>query len=253
VLLLGTYGVERATLEAIVRATAATRAGLLVAAGPALESSRLAGVLPDVLPAAAPPPPSSPVSLAPTDVRHPAFRSFDGDAGWVAAVRVARTASVALPAGARVLARFSSGAPALVEHAGDRRLLVLATDLSNAWNDFALHPAFVPFVHGLVRYVAWSESAPRDLVVGERAGLARPGVATVRGRRVAVNVDAAEADPARMAPSAFLEAIPRGPSGERVPARDAAAEREREQSLWRYGLMVMLAALLVESAVGRRT
>jgi hypothetical protein len=34
---------------------------------------------------------------------------------------------------------------------------------------------------------------------------------------------------------------------------DLQREREREQSLWRYGLMLMLAGLVVESVIGRRT
>jgi hypothetical protein len=40
-----------------------------------------------------------------------------------------------------------------------------------------------------------------------------------------------------------------------VTAKTAADVRtaEHDQSLWRYGLMVMLAALVAESAVGRRS
>jgi hypothetical protein len=229
---------------------------LIVAAGPALEPARLVSVLPDVFSVeeAAPSPGASvSVSLAPTDVRHPAFRSFEGDAGWLAAVRVRRTIPLPEPQGSRVLARFSDGTPALVEHESRGRVLVLATDLSNAWNDFALHPSFVPFLHGLVRYAASAGTAPGELIVGARAELVRPGTIDVRGTRVAVNVDPAEADPRRLAPGGFLEAVPRGGPAGGSERRDAAAERERAQSLWRYGLMVMLAALVIESAVGRRT
>jgi hypothetical protein len=207
----------------------------------------------DASPPAPRPAATPPVSLAPTDVRHPAFRSFEGNAGWLASVRFERTWPAAVPAGARVLARFSDGGPALVEHRAPRPVLVLASDLSNAWNDFALHPAFVPFVHGLVRYAASSGAPARDLVVGERPEMTRPGTTVERGVRVAVNVDPAEADAARMAPAAFLAAMPRGDGGGDAPRREVAEDRERGQSLWRYGLIVMLAALVIESAVGRRT
>jgi hypothetical protein len=256
VLLLGTYGLERSTLEAIVRAVEARKGGLVVAAGPALEPARLASVLPDAFekPAAAAVPTAAvSLSLAPTDVRHPAFRSFEGDAGWLAAVRVNRTLPAAEPAGARVLARFSDGAPALVEHAGPGRVLVLATDLSNAWSDFALHPAFVPFVHGLVRYAASEGAVPRDLLVGDRPDLVRPGAIVDHGARVAVNVDPAEADRSRVSVAAFVASMPPATGDGGAPRRTAAARQEAEQSLWRYGLMVMLAALVIESAVGRRT
>ena len=247
VVLLGTYGIDRATLDALVGGT--DGGGLLVAAGPAIEPARLDGVLPAgarVSPAA------QGLSMAPADVRHPAFRSFEGSAGWLATVRFTRVLPLAEGPDMRVLARFSSGAPALVERDGARRVLVLASDLSNAWNDFALHPAFVPFVHDLVRYAVNADATVRDLQVGERPGALVPGVIEEGGRRIAVNANPAEADRTRMTPMAFRSAVPRAGPDAAAPRRTVAAEREREQSLWRYGLFLMLAALVVESAVGRR-
>ena len=250
ILLLGTYGVDRATLDAIGRAAAAGT-GLLVVGGPAIEPPRLDATLPsplDAVRAEALPD----ASMAPADPRHPAFRALEGNAAWLATTRFTRAIPLGGARGARVLARFSTGAPALVEYEGRARVLVLASDLSGAWNDLALHPAFVPFVHGLIRYAAASGAGPVDLHVGDLPEISRAGVSEVRGRRVAVNVDPAEGDPARMSPAAFLEAVPRTGVDAASAPRAALAEREREQSLWRYGLMLMLGALVVESAVGRR-
>jgi len=246
VVLLGTYGVDRASLDALVAGRDGS--GLLVAAGPAIEPARLDGVLPMRAPVSSAPG----LSMAPADVRHPAFRSFEGNAGWLATVRFTRVLPLVERPDVRVLARFSSGAPALVERDGARRVLVLASDLSNAWNDFALHPAFVPFVHDLVRYAVNADVVRREFQVGERPGADAPGVIDGGGRHIAVNADPAEADRTRMTPSAFQSAVPRAGSGPASPRRTAAAEREREQSLWRYGLFLMLAALVAESAVGRR-
>ena len=33
------------------------------------------------------------------------------------------------------------------EASGEGRVLLFASDLNNAWNDFPLQPAFVPFLH----------------------------------------------------------------------------------------------------------
>jgi hypothetical protein len=149
-----------------------------------------------------------------------------------------------------------------MEVAGSRgHVLLLASDLANAWNDFALHPAFVPFVHDLLRYVTAGRPVTSEYRVGEWPGPEgdRPGVVTTgargsapAGRRVAVNVDLREADEARLTPAAFVAAVPRAAEPARAPSEAAQRNREGDQSLWRYGLMVMLAGLAAESLVGRR-
>jgi len=67
---------------------------------------------------------------------------------------------------------------------------------------------------------------------------------------VAVNVDARESATGAMTPQEFeamLEAVPQLP--QQQTARDA--QTESRQSLWRYGLFLMLATLVVESFIGR--
>ena len=49
---------------------------------------------------------------------------------------------------ARVLARFDDGTPALVEgHRGKGTVVVWTSTLDQFWNDLALQPVFLPFVH----------------------------------------------------------------------------------------------------------
>jgi hypothetical protein len=141
-------------------------------------------------------------------------------------------------------------------------VLVLASDMANAWNDLALHPVFVPFVHGLLDYVADKGATAASYHVGDWPGAGdAPGIVEVQAaglsgtRRVAVNVDPRESDDGRMSVAAFKGALPRptpAPSAATTRAADDRAA-EHEQSLWRYGLMVMLAALVGESVVGRRS
>jgi hypothetical protein len=69
---------------------------------------------------------------------------------------------------------------------------------------------------------------------------------------VAVNVDPREFDPARQTVQEFLARVPRGDSETSSTAASVAERQEASQGLWRYGLMLMLASLVIESLVGRR-
>ncbi len=263
ILLFSASGLERRAEDAIGRAVE-QGAGLLLVPGPSLDPTRGSASLPAVLGARATALESSaePLTFAPIDVRHPVFRAFGTDGGLLGSARFRRTVRWPESDDRRALARFGNGAPALLEVSGTRgHVLLLASDLANAWNDFALHPAFVPFVHDLLRYVAAGRPTGSDYRVGEWPGPdgERPGVVTAgerkpgqAGRRVAVNVDLREADQARLTAAAFAAAVPRAAAP--VPAVSEASQRNREgdQSLWRYGLIVMLAGLAAESLIGRR-
>jgi hypothetical protein len=90
-------------------------------------------------------------------------------------VRSPRTDTIA------VLARFDDGGVALAERAvGSGRVLVWTSTLDNFWNDLALQPVFLPFVHQLTRYAArFSESKPW-FTVGEALDLSRQPPGTRR-------------------------------------------------------------------------
>jgi len=67
----------------------------------------------------------------------------------------------------RVLARYSDGGVALLETTGlSGRVLVLTTTLDTHWNDLALQPAFLPFLHQALRYLAAFEPPAQDYAIG---------------------------------------------------------------------------------------
>ncbi|HWI18524.1 MAG TPA: BatA domain-containing protein, partial [Vicinamibacterales bacterium] len=69
---------------------------------------------------------------------------------------------------ASVLARFDTGEPALVERtAGRGRVLVFASTLDLNWNDLALKPMFLPFVHQLGRHLSGFKEQPSWLTIGQ--------------------------------------------------------------------------------------
>ncbi len=73
-----------------------------------------------------------------------------------------------LQPGANVLARFDDGSPALVERrVGSGRVLMWASSLDLEWNDLAVKPIFLPFVHQLARYLAAYREPEPWLTVGE--------------------------------------------------------------------------------------
>jgi hypothetical protein len=69
---------------------------------------------------------------------------------------------------ASVLARFDTGEPALVERAAGRgRVIVFASTLDLGWNDLALKPMFLPFVHQLGRHLSGFKEQPAWLTIGQ--------------------------------------------------------------------------------------
>ena len=253
--LLSTRGIERSGPDAI-RGFRARGGGTLLVAGPTAEP----GVLADMLDAGAArvlPASAGTQAMVVSDSRHPVMASLGALAGALGTVRVSRTILIDA-ADTTNLARFTSGAPAFVERRSvnpkEGRTLLLATDVGNAWNDLALHPAFVPLVHEVVAHLARPSGTKREYLVGEPGAPSDvPGVvrlAADRAVRAVVNVDPAESDSA-----VFLDAdarvVENAAAGMR--ATDARREREADNPLWRYALVGVLLALLIEGAVaGRR-
>jgi hypothetical protein len=262
VAVLGTRGLDargRDLLEGYVK----SGGGLLIAAGPDVDPQVLRESLGEVVPTTlGPRPAGATLRFAPADSRHPVFRLFGG-LGTLANVSFERAAAVEPSDSAEVIARYTDGTPAVVEdRSAGGRVLVFASDLNNRWNDFPVQPAFVPFVHEMLRYLAASRASRSDFIVGELPGATgnTPGVVELTGvptesraaRRVAVNVDPRESDPARMTADAFRDGITRLNVAAAQQARVQAREREENQRLWQYGLLLMLVSLVAEGMVGRR-
>jgi hypothetical protein len=195
------------------------------------------------------------LSFAPDDSRHPIFRPFGG-VGTLGNVTFAHTALIDAASGATVIARYSDGSPALVEErTPGGRVLVFGSDLNDRWNDFPLQPAFVPFVHEALRYLASPRSQRSEYLVGDLAGArsSTPGVITIgSSRRVAINIDPRESDPTRMTSAAFEAGISRLAANGVRQARSEARQQEDSQGLWRYGLLMMVVSLAAEGLLGRR-
>ena len=66
-----------------------------------------------------------------------------------------------------IVARYSDGAIALLERrVGEGRVLVLTTTLDTHWNDLALQPVFLPFLHQGLRHLTAFESYPNQSEIG---------------------------------------------------------------------------------------
>jgi hypothetical protein len=251
VVLLSTRGLDRKTRDTMA-AFVRDGGGLLVAASDNVEPAVLATMMGwQGFSAAVEARPAG--SLAPTDVRHPIFRPFGALAANLGDGGFDRTWTLRTD-GWDVLARFTNGAPALMERREGRgRVLLFTSDLSRRWNDFPLNPAFVPFTIETVRHAAGSSDRRRDYVVAEAPeGVSHePGTYDVAGRRITVNVDPRESAVAVMSAADFAKMLQPAGAASAEPVEMQAQQVEGRQNLWRYGLLLMMLALVAESVVGR--
>ena len=147
---------------------------------------------------------------------------------------------------------------------------MIASDLDNKWSDFPLHATFVPFVHEVVRYLASARAHASDYLVADApAGVKKvPGFATVGDgragpfgslraggttRRIAVNVDPREADPARLSVEEFTSAVTQLKDAGASEARVEARQQEDRQHLWQYAMALMALLLVAEGLLAART
>ena len=97
------------------------------------------------------------------DRGHAVFRPFrDAQATALSAARVEQlfTAAEIAPESARVLARTDEGAPLLLEKAFGRGRVLLFTSTADAeWTNLPKTAAYLPLVHGMVRYLAGGKQA----------------------------------------------------------------------------------------------
>jgi hypothetical protein len=267
VILLSTRGLEQKGRERLA-AYLQAGGGILIAAGEEVDaevvSESLGGETPITL---VPPLPgaSAPEArrLAPADPRHPIFRVFGSKAAALGFVRFDRAVEIR-SSGCSPLARFTTGETALAECTiGEGRALVLASDLDHRWNDFPLRASFVPFVQESVRYLAGGRARTSEYVIGEgpAAEVREPGFVQLSfasksdgpltATTVAVNVNPAESDPARITLADFEKTVVRL---KELNAVEAPHQSEQErQTIWRYLLLTVLLALVAESFVASRT
>lgn len=223
-------------------------------------------------------------TLGYVDMGHPIFEPFSAPrSGDFTAARVFQYRP--LSDGARILARFGDGGAALTEQTvGKGRVLVWSTTLDSRWNDLALQPVFLPFVHQLVKYAAgyspaepWQtvgapfdpgamdpQAEPYTLALtpgGERLpidgsrplALEEPGFYELRDQRtgdrgalVAVNVDPAEAGMEVFDPSELVAAVSTGEArGTRTEAASPLSLEDRERQQSAWWYLLVLAFLIL--------
>lgn len=199
---------------------------------------------------------------------HAVFAPFRAPrSGDFSSVRVYGYRRLTPVSGAQVLARFDDGLPALVTGSvGRGRVMVWGSTVDLTWNDLAVKPVFLPFVHQLVRALAGFEDRPTSLTVGMVAtpespadsgrtrvvvdpdgtrtpleaargdtfAIAHPGFYEIRnagndaqpGTYVAANVDVAESDLASLDPAAVTTAVTGGAEGAAATTAAGAAPRD---------------------------
>lgn len=105
------------------------------------------------------------------DLNHPIVAPFRGNpnAGLERAVTLEYFQVKLPPASqARVVLRFNTGDPAIVERpVGLGRSLLVTTSADVTWSTWPVHPTFPPIIHELVRYAVSGRSQERQRLVGE--------------------------------------------------------------------------------------
>jgi hypothetical protein len=156
--------------------------GLFVALGDQVEpeeyAKQLAGLLPAELHVVKTAPEGRPARFGEVDGAHPALAVFQGEAReGLMGVRTSRWV-LAKPAGAarggqgaRVLASFDDGSPALLEaRRGKGRVLLFTSSADRDWTDWPIRTSFLP---AMQRFAAWLAGGLDD----RREPPARPGEA----------------------------------------------------------------------------
>jgi len=109
--------------------------------------------------------------LGQIDYSHTVFEIFAGPrSGDFTSARFLRARGLNVTPGdsIRVLARFDDGSVALAERrVGEGRVLVWASTLDAFWNDLALQPVYLPFVHQLVRYASGRGEVVPSFLAGQ--------------------------------------------------------------------------------------
>jgi hypothetical protein len=88
----------------------------------------------------------SAISIGEVDASHPVLRGVDD----LRAARFTRYVNVEPATDDRVLMRLADGAPLLLERSlGSGRVLLITSSLGREWNDLPVQPAFVPLMAGI--------------------------------------------------------------------------------------------------------
>lgn len=139
--------------------------------------------------------------LSPETYDHPVLSVFaDRSGGDLTRARFDRTLALDVPTTSRVVCKFSTGRPALVEKRfGKGRVMLFASGLGRDWGNFVYKPAFLIFIRRAADYLMRREAAGLNLSVYdemsrfERGGSAAGDLAVVdpAGERSLAEVESA--------------------------------------------------------------
>ena len=117
------------------------------------------------------------------DYEHPIFEVFSGPrSGDFTGARFYRARDFTPSDSAAVIARFDDGSVALAEvRLGRGRVLLWTTSLDSFWNDLALQPVYLPFVHRLAEHLGGRTEALPWFVAGQVVDLADPDALETAG------------------------------------------------------------------------
>ena len=131
------------------------------------------------------------------DYEHPVFEIFAGPrSGDFSGARFFRARAMTQGDSSQALARFDDGSLAMAErHVGRGRVVVWSSTLDQFWNDLALQPVYLPFVHRLVDHLSgrtesvWAFAAGQVVDLADRDALERAGMAEPEAAGMAVAED----------------------------------------------------------------
>jgi hypothetical protein len=118
--------------------------------------------------------------LLPLDRRHPMLANFPARGEGLASARFFRfllLEPVPETAGASVILRYETGAPALVErNVGKGRVMLLSTTVDREWTDLPIRAGFLPLIQEAARRLAGTSERGGNsvLVVGQRREITLP-------------------------------------------------------------------------------
>lgn len=129
----------------------------------------------------------TPGRIGSVEYGHPVFESFRAPrSGDFSTARFYTYRQVTADPAAQVLARYDDGAPALLERrVGNGRVMVWTSTLDVGWNDLALKPVFLPFIHRVGATLASFQQRPPYMTVGQVA--ARPRGASAKDAAVVLS------------------------------------------------------------------
>jgi hypothetical protein len=110
------------------------------------------------------------------DYSHPVFELFGGARGGdFARARFFRSRDLEMGPEGEVLARFDNGGVALAERRlGEGSVLVWTSTMDAFWNDLAVQPVFLPFVHQMMRHLGGYRERVPWFTAGQVLDIADP-------------------------------------------------------------------------------